>query len=58
MPQLACSLPKAVHVNGYMRYRLGRWEFVREHCRSYPGYVKRFTRRHFHARLRALRKRR
>jgi hypothetical protein len=28
---------KDVHVDAYPRYRLGRWEHVREHWRSHPG---------------------
>lgn len=28
---------KDVHVDTYPRYRLGRWEQVREHWRSHPG---------------------
>jgi len=34
---LVCTLPKAVHVQWYVRIRFGRVEFVREHCRSYPS---------------------
>lgn len=37
MPQ--CMYPKAVHVRNYVRFRLGRWEDVCEHCRSYPGQL-------------------
>lgn len=31
-----CTFPKAVHVCRYLRRRFGRWEWVCEHCRSYP----------------------
>ncbi len=31
-----CSYPRAVHVVPYTRFRRGRLEHVREHCRSYP----------------------
>lgn len=31
-----CNYPRGVHVCAYSRYRLGHWEYVREHCRSYP----------------------
>ena len=33
---LQCKLPRAVHVSPYMRFRRGRLEYVREHCRSFP----------------------
>lgn len=36
---LICMLPRAVHVCMYIRYRRGRLERVREHCRSYPGQL-------------------
>lgn len=32
-------LPKAVYVCKYVRFRRGRLEHVREHCRSYPGQL-------------------
>ena len=32
-----CNYPKGVHVNHYKRFRYGKWEFVCEHCRSYPN---------------------
>lgn len=32
-----CFYPKAVHVTAYTRTRLGKLEYVREHCRSYPN---------------------
>lgn len=31
-----CHLPKAVHVNAYVRFRKGKLEHVSEHCRSTP----------------------
>lgn len=34
---ITCYYPRAVHVIAYPRFRLGKWEFVREHCRSYPN---------------------
>jgi hypothetical protein len=33
-----CVYPKPVHVRRYIRYRLGRFEWVTEHCRSYPRH--------------------
>lgn len=39
---IACSYPKAVHVREYPRFRLGKWEHVCEHCRSYPGQLSLF----------------
>lgn len=33
---LMCPIQSPVHVNTYLRRRLGRWERVREHCRSTP----------------------
>lgn len=33
---ILCHYPKAVHVSRYLRFRRGRWEYVREHCRRYP----------------------
>jgi hypothetical protein len=33
---LFCSLETPVLVNAYMRFRLGKWESVRSHCRSLP----------------------
>lgn len=39
---LKCKLPKAVHVRAYWRYRLGHWERVCEHCRSYPRQLSLF----------------
>lgn len=38
-----CMYPRAVHVVSYIRYRLGRLEFVREHCRSYPNQLSLFN---------------
>ena len=35
--KICCTWPRAVHVNAYFRFRLGRLEHVREHCRSYPN---------------------
>ncbi len=35
--KIACAWPKAVSVMDYYRYRLGRWEHVCSHCRSYPS---------------------
>ena len=32
-----CCCDKPVHVRAYVRFRFGKWEFVREHCRSLPG---------------------
>jgi len=31
---LNCTWPKGVHVNQYLRWKKGRLEVVREHCRS------------------------
>jgi len=31
-----CCNGKPVHVRAYTRFRFGKWEFVREHCRSLP----------------------
>jgi hypothetical protein len=31
-----CPIDKPVHVRDYWRYRYGRWEHVREHCRRMP----------------------
>ncbi len=36
---MLCMYPKAVHVCPYVRWRFGRLEHVREHCRSYPGQM-------------------
>ena len=33
---LMCPIQSPVHVNAYLRRRFGRWERVREHCRSNP----------------------
>ena len=33
-----CSWPKPVSVREYDRFRLGQWEHVRSHCRSYPTH--------------------
>lgn len=33
---LSCTYPRGVHVNQYQRFRKGRLELVREHCRSLP----------------------
>lgn len=30
------ELLRTVHVNAYIRFRLGRFEYVREHWRSLP----------------------
>ena len=35
--RLYCGVDKPVHVCAYYRFRLGRVEFVREHCRSKWG---------------------
>lgn len=32
-----CFWPKSVSVIAYFRFRFGRWESVRTHCRSYPA---------------------
>lgn len=32
--RLFCPVHTPVHVNHYYRFRLGRWESVREHCRT------------------------
>jgi hypothetical protein len=32
-----CAYPKSVHVRQYVRFRLGKWEDVCEHCRGFPG---------------------
>lgn len=34
---LMCIYPKAVYVRAYIRYRLGKFEYVRAYCRSFPG---------------------
>ena len=34
--RLFCPVHTPVHVNPYYRFRLGRWESVREHCRHLP----------------------
>lgn len=36
MSNKICSWPQPVYVNAYMRFRLGKWEQVRSHCRSLP----------------------
>ncbi len=36
MLKRSCSYPKPVSVIAYIRYRFGRFEFVRSHCRAYP----------------------
>nr|DAZ43683.1 MAG TPA: hypothetical protein [Caudoviricetes sp.] len=33
---MSYSILTPVHVNAYWRFRLNRWEFVREHWRSLP----------------------
>lgn len=38
MSRVVCAWPRCVHVRSYVRFRLGRFEHVREHCRSLPGY--------------------
>lgn len=35
--RLYCGVDKPVHVCAYYRFRLGRKEFVREHCRARWG---------------------
>ena len=35
--RIACTWPKAVSVIQYIRFRFGKWEQVRSHCRSYPS---------------------
>jgi hypothetical protein len=32
-----CSWPKPVYVTAYIRFRLGRWESVTDHCRLARG---------------------
>nr|DAX13858.1 MAG TPA: hypothetical protein [Bacteriophage sp.] len=32
-----CIYPYLVHVNQYKRFRLGKWEHVCQHWRSYPN---------------------
>lgn len=39
---ISCTYPKAVHVSRYTRWRFNRTEYVREHCRSYPGQLQLF----------------
>jgi hypothetical protein len=34
---IMCVWPKAVYVISYIRFRLGKWERVRSHCRSFPS---------------------
>ncbi len=33
---LACPIHMPVSVTDYVRYRLGKWEHVRSHCRGMP----------------------
>ena len=33
-----CKWPKAVSVVDYIRFRFGKREYVRTHCRSYPNH--------------------
>lgn len=40
---MQCMYPKAVHVCPYVRFRLGRLEHVREHCRGYPRQLGLFS---------------
>lgn len=35
--KLFCGADRPVHVNAYIRVRFGKFEFVREHCRSEWG---------------------
>lgn len=37
MAYLACPLHMPVSVSDYVRFRFGRWERVRAHCRSLPN---------------------
>ena len=34
----SCAYPKGQHVRSYVRFRLGKWENVCEHCRAQWGY--------------------
>jgi hypothetical protein len=34
--RVMCSWPMPVSVTDYFRFRLGQWEYVRSHCRSWP----------------------
>jgi hypothetical protein len=35
--RIACSIHQPVAVIDYVRFRLGKWEYVRAHCRSLPS---------------------
>lgn len=35
--RMACSMYQPVSVTDYRRFRLGKWEYVRAHCRSLPN---------------------
>ena len=37
--KLFCGADRPVHVNAYIRVRFGKFEFVREHCRSAEGAI-------------------
>ena len=37
MVTLACPLYMPVAVTNYIRFRFGRWEHVRAHCRGLPS---------------------
>ena len=34
--RIYCPLDKPVSVRDYIRFRLGKWEHVRSHCRHWP----------------------
>lgn len=34
--RIACDLTAPVSVIDYRRFRLGKWEHVRSHCRRFP----------------------
>ena len=38
----ACHYPRSVYVRPYVRFRFGRFEHVRDHCRSLPGQLSLF----------------
>jgi hypothetical protein len=34
----SCPIHQPVFVTAYVRFRLGQWESVRQHCRRKPQY--------------------
>jgi len=35
---VGCPIHQPVAVTDYRRFRLGKWEYVRAHCRSLPSH--------------------